>query len=132
MNIIFNLENSFIAIGAIALLLPSVILITPPIFLTKSANNKTPSAPPLQKILPLVVLIISLSKRFCPPISNGNLFIAQPPLYRIDSGKKMFYAIDDTERDKIIESINSSGKLDETIDKKLTSVIEQFKKKSIK
>jgi DNA gyrase subunit B len=36
-------------------------------------------------------------------IENGHLFIAQPPLYRIDSGKKMFYALDDAEKDRIVE-----------------------------
>ena len=39
-------------------------------------------------------------------ILNGNLFIAQPPLYRIDSGKKIFYAIDDNEKDQIIKNLN--------------------------
>jgi len=32
----------------------------------------------------------------------------------------------------IIDSINSTGKLDEKIEKRLTTVIEEFKKKNIK
>ena len=39
-------------------------------------------------------------------IDNGHVFIAQPPLYRIDAGKKFFYAIDDEEKDKIVENLN--------------------------
>ena len=38
-------------------------------------------------------------------ITNGHLYIAQPPLYRIDSGKKMFYALDDEEKDRIIKNL---------------------------
>ncbi len=38
-------------------------------------------------------------------ITNGHLYIAQPPLYRIDSGKKMFYALDDEEKDRIIKDL---------------------------
>ena len=58
-----------------ALSLPSLIFIIPPIFFEVSTNNKTPSAPPLQKILPLVCFITSLSKRFFPPMSKGYLAI---------------------------------------------------------
>ena len=39
-------------------------------------------------------------------IEKGNIFIAQPPLYRIDAGKKFFYAIDEEEKDKIVQSLN--------------------------
>ena len=38
-------------------------------------------------------------------ITNGHLYIAQPPLYRIDSGKKMFYALDDEKKDRIIKNL---------------------------
>lgn len=39
-------------------------------------------------------------------IENGNLYIAQPPLYRIDAGKKSFYALDDQQKDAIVEKLN--------------------------
>jgi DNA gyrase subunit B/topoisomerase-4 subunit B len=35
-------------------------------------------------------------------ISNGRVFLAQPPLYRIDVGKETHWALDDAQRDMII------------------------------
>ena len=55
----------------------------------------------------ICTLLLTFFYRCLPElIANGHLFIAQPPLYRIDSGKKMFYAIDDEDKDKIIEKLN--------------------------
>ena len=55
----------------------------------------------------ICTLLLTFFYRCLPElITNENLFIAQPPLYRIDSGKKMFYAIDDNEKDQIIEKLN--------------------------
>ncbi|MBR9703683.1 DNA topoisomerase IV subunit B, partial [Candidatus Woesearchaeota archaeon] len=36
-------------------------------------------------------------------IENGYLYIAMPPLYLVKKGKQKFYALNDSERDKIIE-----------------------------
>ncbi len=41
-------------------------------------------------------------------IRKGHLFIAQPPLYRIDSGKKLFYALDEQEKDQIVKKLNGA------------------------
>jgi DNA gyrase/topoisomerase IV subunit B len=55
----------------------------------------------------ICTLLLTFFYRCLPElILNGNLFIAQPPLYRIDSGKKMFYAIDDNEKNQIIKNLN--------------------------
>jgi topoisomerase-4 subunit B len=35
-------------------------------------------------------------------IANGHLFIATPPLYKIVIGGKNYYALDDTDKDKIL------------------------------
>jgi len=54
-------------------------------------------------------LLLTFFYRFMPRlIEKGHLFIAQPPLYRIDVGKKLFYAVDNKEKNKIIESLNGA------------------------
>lgn len=54
-------------------------------------------------------LLLTFFYRFMPQlIAQGHLFIAQPPLYRIDAGKKLFYAIDDNEKDQIIQNLNGA------------------------
>ena len=32
-------------------------------------------------------------------MANGKVFLAQPPLYRIDIGKETFWALDDAHKD---------------------------------
>ena len=57
----------------------------------------------------ICTLLLTFFYRCLPElIKQGHLFIAQPPLYRIDSGKNLFYAIDDKEKDQIIEKLNGS------------------------
>lgn len=41
-------------------------------------------------------------KHFRKLIENGHIYIAKPPLFRIDIGKKTFYAIDEFEKDAIL------------------------------
>ena len=43
-------------------------------------------------------------------ITNGNLYIALPPLYRIGSGKKQRWAYSDAERDGILAELNGGIK----------------------
>ena len=38
-------------------------------------------------------------------VENGHVFLAQPPLYRIDAAKETHWALDDGERDRILSSI---------------------------
>ncbi len=47
--------------------------------------------------------IIRIVKR--PLIENGNVYIAQPPLFRVQRGKKTYYAFSDAERDKYIAEL---------------------------
>jgi len=43
-------------------------------------------------------------------IMNGNIFIAQPPLYKVKKGKEEYYAYDDAERDEILKRFKGNGK----------------------
>ena len=49
-------------------------------------------------------------KHFKPLVSNGHIYIAMPPLYRIDIGKEVFYALDNAERAMILDRIDAEGK----------------------
>lgn len=53
--------------------------------------------------LHIATLLLTFFYRYMKPlIDNKHIYIAQPPLYRIDIGKKTFYALDDFERDEIL------------------------------
>ena len=43
-------------------------------------------------------------------VEKGHLFVAQPPLFRIDQGKEVFYALDEDEKDKIVKDLQSKNK----------------------
>jgi len=56
-------------------------------------------------------------KHFTALVETGHVFVAMPPLYRIDVGKETFYALDDEERKGIHERIlaeKKKGKVLET------------------
>ncbi|MEJ5351658.1 MAG: DNA topoisomerase (ATP-hydrolyzing) subunit B [Melioribacteraceae bacterium] len=44
-------------------------------------------------------------------ITEGRVYIAQPPLYKIKKGKEEYYAYDDEERDKILKRLKADGKI---------------------
>jgi len=44
-------------------------------------------------------------RHFRPLVENGHVFVAMPPLYRIDLGKETWYALDDAERDRILDRL---------------------------
>ena len=41
-------------------------------------------------------------------IDQGYLYIAQPPLYRVQTGKKVQYAYDETQKDSILDKLNGA------------------------
>jgi DNA gyrase/topoisomerase IV subunit B len=43
-------------------------------------------------------------------ITSGYVYLAQPPLYRIEVGKKIYWALDDYERDEILASVKGNAK----------------------
>jgi topoisomerase IV subunit B len=44
-------------------------------------------------------------RHFRPLVTNGHVYVAMPPLYRIDAGKQVSYALDDGERDALLNRI---------------------------
>jgi DNA gyrase subunit B len=52
-----------------------------------------------------VLLLTFFYRYFEELISNGNIYIAQPPLYRIQKGKDIRYVYSDEEKDKIVEEL---------------------------
>lgn len=49
-------------------------------------------------------------RHFSALVETGHIFVAMPPLYRIDVGKEMFYALDNEERKGLYERIAAEGK----------------------
>ncbi len=49
-------------------------------------------------------------RHFRPLVTNGHVFVAMPPLYRIDAGKTVGYALDEAERDAFIQGIAGRAK----------------------
>nr|WP_086939725.1 DNA topoisomerase IV subunit B [Thaumasiovibrio occultus] len=45
-------------------------------------------------------------KHFKALVSNGHVFVAMPPLYRIDCGKEVYYALDEAEKEGILERLS--------------------------
>ncbi|NTW59278.1 MAG: type IIA DNA topoisomerase subunit B [Nitrospirae bacterium] len=53
------------------------------------------------------VLLLTFIYRYMPELINkGHVFLAMPPLYRIEAGKEVFYAMDEMEKDKILAKMN--------------------------
>ncbi len=49
-------------------------------------------------------------RHFRPLVDAGHLFMAMPPLYRVDVGKDTYYALDDAERQGILDRIAAEKK----------------------
>jgi DNA gyrase subunit B len=58
-------------------------------------------------------LLLTFFYRMLPGlIRNGHVYLALPPLYRIDAGKQTFWALDDGERDKVVAGLPKNVKPD--------------------
>jgi len=56
--------------------------------------------------LHIATLLCALFLRhFLPLVESGRVCVAMPPLYRIDVAKKVYYALDDNERENILQTI---------------------------
>jgi DNA gyrase/topoisomerase IV subunit B len=51
----------------------------------------------------IATLLLTFIYRHMPQLmTGGKVFLAQPPLYRIDIGKETFWALDDARRDQVV------------------------------
>ena len=61
--------------------------------------------------LHIVTLICALFVRhFRPLVAAGHVYVAMPPLYRIDVGKDVFYALDEAEKQGVLDRIEAEKK----------------------
>ena len=61
--------------------------------------------------LHIATLICALFLRhFRPLVRAGHVFVAMPPLYRIDVGKEVYYALDESEKNGILERLAAENK----------------------
>ena len=61
--------------------------------------------------LHIATLICALFMRhFRPLVSAGHVYVAMPPLYRIDIGDNVYYALDDAEKTGILDRIKAEKK----------------------
>ena len=51
------------------------------------------------------LLLTFFYRHLRPLIDAGHVFVAQPPLFRIDAGKETFWALDEPDRDKILRRL---------------------------
>ncbi len=57
------------------------------------------------------LLLTFFYRHMRPLIKNGHVYIAQPPLYRVDIGKETFWALDDEHKEQIIkEKVKGNAK----------------------
>jgi len=48
-------------------------------------------------------------KHFTPLVENGHLYVAMPPLFRVDAGKDVYYALDDAELNTILKKLKTKS-----------------------
>jgi topoisomerase-4 subunit B len=49
-------------------------------------------------------------RHFKPLVDGGHVFVAMPPLYRIDAGNSVHYALDDDEKEQIVKKITQTSR----------------------
>jgi DNA gyrase subunit B/topoisomerase-4 subunit B len=63
----------------------------------------------------ITTLLLTFFYRHLPAlITQGHLYIAQPPLYRIDFGKETFWAADEEDRERILAEYTGRAKAEIT------------------
>ncbi len=58
----------------------------------------------------IATLLLTFLYRYLPKlIANGKVYLAQPPLYRIDAGKETFWALDDAQKDNVLSGLGKGN-----------------------
>ncbi len=53
------------------------------------------------------VLLLTFIYRYMPELINhGHVYLAMPPLFKIEAGKEVYYAMDEMEKEKILSKLN--------------------------
>ncbi len=73
------------------------------------------------------LLLTLFYRHFEPLITGGHIYIAQPPLYRIQKGKEVFYAFNDEEKEKIVAKLSKGGAVKDALTE-VDQESEEFKK----
>jgi topoisomerase-4 subunit B len=61
--------------------------------------------------LHIATLLCALFLRHFPAlVKAGHVYVAMPPLYRIDIGKEVYYALDEAEKQGVLDRINAEHK----------------------
>jgi len=61
--------------------------------------------------LHIATLLCALfTQHFLPLVQAGHVYVAMPPLYRIDVGKEVFYALDEDEKEGVLDRIEAEKK----------------------
>jgi len=59
----------------------------------------------------IATLLLTFFYNYMPALINGGyVYIAQPPLYRIDAGSDTFWALDDPDKERILDDVQSDGR----------------------
>ncbi|MFB6097709.1 MAG: toprim domain-containing protein, partial [Salinibacter sp.] len=59
----------------------------------------------------IATLLLTFFYRYMRPlIEGGFVYIAQPPLYRIEVGKETYWALDEPDKERILDEIRSDGR----------------------
>jgi len=59
----------------------------------------------------IATLLLTFFYNYMPALINGGyVYIAQPPLYRIDAAKETYWALDDADKERIVGDLQSDGR----------------------
>ncbi|HHP7237228.1 DNA gyrase/topoisomerase IV subunit B [Longibacter sp.] len=59
----------------------------------------------------IATLLLTFFYNYMPALINGGyVYIAQPPLYRIDAGSDTYWALDDPDKERILENAQADGR----------------------